>query len=81
MNTSNDDATRQQAQDWSSQRGALAAGLQPGKPQTDVARGLIEEDPVHPTRLPTLLARRLRRNSPQQQAAQKLKANLRMAGN
>jgi hypothetical protein len=81
MNASNDDATRQQAQNWSSQLGDLAGRLQMEKPQPDLARGLVEEDPVHPTRLPTLLARYLHRNSPQQLTAHKLKANLFMAGN
>jgi hypothetical protein len=65
---------------WSSQLGALAAGLQTGKPQTDFAQVGFEADPAASTRLAGLLARHLHRNSPQQQAAHKLKANLFMAG-
>ncbi len=80
MNPIND-ATRQQAQDWSRQLGDLAARPQTGNQQPVLARGLIEQDPLHPTRLPALLVRHLHRNSVQQQAANKLKANLFMAGN
>jgi hypothetical protein len=64
MNASNDDTTRQQAQDWSSQLGTLAAALQLGKPQTDFAQLGFEAAPAHGTRMAGLLGRHLHRNSP-----------------
>ena len=75
MNSLNDDATRQ-AQDWSRRLGDLAARLGSGNPPTDFA----EADPALHVRLSSLLARHLHRNSPQQQAATKLRANEFMSG-
>jgi hypothetical protein len=74
MNTLNDDA-RQQAQNWSGQLGDLAAGL-----HTTTPPAASQADPALHNRLSALLARHLRRNSPQHLAARKLQANEFMAG-
>jgi hypothetical protein len=75
------DATRQQAQDRSRRLGDLAARLQPDTPQTDFPQDAVDGSPANfSTRLPTLLARYLHRNSAQRHEEQKLKANEFMFG-